>query len=144
MSGPGDAALEPSDLRRFAAFVVVGMVNTAVGYGLYAGFVWLGLGPQPALALSFVLGVLWNYVAHARFVFRTRGFDRLPFYVGVYAGIYVVNALVLAGLLRLGLGPIVAQALILPFAVVATYLGVGVALTGRLPIASRRPSDRRG
>lgn len=132
------------EIRRIIAFLVVGVVNTIVGYSIYAGLVWIGVGPQPALALAFALGVLWNYATHARFVFGTKGFARMPYYVGVYVAVYVFNALALAWLMRFGLGPLLAQALILPVAVVGTYLGAGAALTGRLPVAVRRPRPPRG
>ena len=133
-----------AELRRIVAFLVVGVVNTIVGYSIYAGLIWAGLPAQPALAIAFALGVVWNYVTHARFVFGTTGFARLPYYVGVYATVYAFNALALAGLMGLGVGPLVAQALILPVAVVGTYLGAGAALTGRLPAAATRLKRPRG
>ena len=132
-----------AELRRFAAFLVVGVVNTGVGYGLFALFLWLGLPPQPALALAFGLGVLWNYGAHARLVFGTSGLRRLPVYAAVYVAIYAGNAMALAWLLDRGIGPLLAQAIILPFAVVASFLGVRAALTGRLPAGAKPPSPRR-
>ena len=82
--------------RRFLRFVAVGIVNTAFGYGVYAALVLLGLPPQPALALAFAVGVVWNYATHARFVFGTEGYRRLVPYAAVYLGLYLLNAVALA------------------------------------------------
>ena len=89
---------------QFVRFVIVGLVNTGVGLALYAGFVRiLGWAPQPALAASFVLGVLWNYFSHARFVFGAKGFGRLVPYALAYIVIYVLNAWALRQLFEIAL-----------------------------------------
>ena len=121
-----------AELRRFARFMVVGLLNTAVGYGLYALFVVATpLGPQTALAASFALGVLWNYFTTARFVFDTRGIARLPAYVVAYLAVYALNALALSMAVAGGWRPLLAQALLVPFAAVLTYIAVSFALTYR-------------
>lgn len=53
---------------QFVRFILVGVVNTAVGYLIFAGFVLLSVPAQTALAAAFVLGVLWNFGTHARLV----------------------------------------------------------------------------
>ncbi|WP_420587378.1 GtrA family protein [Ruegeria sp.] len=117
----------------FLRFLVVGVVNTGFGYLLFALLLAAGLSAQPALALAFAGGVLWNYVTHARLVFGTGGVARLPVYVLAYLGLYGINALGLQALLSAGLPPIVAQGvLVLPIAVLA-YIVIGRVLTGRFP-----------
>lgn len=129
---------EPGSGRRdtgvtFLKFLAVGVLNTAFGYLAYSLLVLAGLGPQPALALAFALGICWNYMTHARLVFAARGLSRLPPYVAAYLVLYVLNAAGLAGLLRLGVGPLTAQAiLVLPAACIAFVL-IGRVLTGRFP-----------
>lgn len=118
------------EARRFARFLAVGVLNTGVGYGLYALLHLAGLPPQGALALAFAAGVAWNYLTHARLVFGTRGFRRLPAYVLAYLAIYLGNALALAGLTAAGLPPLLAQAAILPFAAAGAFLLIGRALGG--------------
>ena len=93
---------------RFGRFVAVGLVNTAVGYGIYAAGLAAGLPPQAALAVQFVLGVLWNYGMHARIVFACRGFARLPAYVGAYVLLWAVNALSLRTMQGAGFDPLTA------------------------------------
>ncbi len=125
------------DSKRFVRFLAVGVLNTAFGYVLYALLIWLGLAPQPALALSFAIGVLWNYLTHARLVFDQGGYQRLLPYVGAYGFIYLINAAALQAALSAGLAPLVAQALlVLPMATLAFIL-ISRVLTGRLPFLPR-------
>ena len=134
----GIAALWASpDARRFLKFLVVGFLNTIVGYVLYAGFVWVGVPPQPSLALSFALGVAWNFLTHGKLVFGTTGYGRLPHYLATYGFVYLCNAVALQVLLGRGISPLLAQGIILPFAAVGTFLLIGKALTGRWPIGGR-------
>lgn len=125
------------DARTFLKFLAVGVMNTMVGYLLYAAFVWVGFSPQPALACSFALGVAWNFLTHGKLVFGTKGYGRLPHYLAAYGFVYLCNAGTLQTLLGLGLGPLLAQALILPFAAAGTFLLLGKAMTGRWPIGGR-------
>lgn len=108
-----------------ARFLAVGVVNTAVGYGIYALAVLAGAPPQLALILQFVLGALWNFQMHARLVFAVRGWSRLPAYIGAYALIYGGNALALRLVMAQGVGALLAQLLILPFVVAASWLLIG-------------------
>ncbi|WP_171238988.1 GtrA family protein [Ruegeria sp. HKCCA5763] len=117
----------------FLKFLVVGVVNTAFGYVLYALLVALGLSPQPALALSYFGGVIWNYMTHARLVFGSRGLSRLPLYVLAYLLLYGINAIGLQALLSTGLSPFVAQGLLVLPAAMLAYVLIGRVLTGRFP-----------
>lgn len=108
--------------ERFARFILAGILNTGVAYAIYAALVLIGLSPQAALALSFVLGVLWNYIATARFVFDVNGFGRLPAYAACYVVLYAFNAFCLQVVLNAGIEPIFAQAMIVPFAAVISFV----------------------
>lgn len=120
---------------RFVKFILVGVLNTAFGYLLYALLIFLGIAPQPALAIAFFVGVLWNYLTHARLVFDQNGFNRIPAYAISYLLIYVLNSGALALLLRAGLHPLLAQAVLLPVIAVISFLLISKALTGRFPFS---------
>lgn len=125
-------------LTRFIRFLGVGVVNTGFGYGVYAGLILLHLAPQPALAVAFAIGILWNYTTHARLVFGTRGARKLLPYAGAYAVIYAINALALAWALQSGLTALLAQAiLVLPMACLSFVL-ISAVLTGHWPLISGR------
>ncbi|MCA8883554.1 MAG: GtrA family protein [Rhodobacteraceae bacterium] len=122
----------------FVKFLAVGVLNTAFGYVLYAVLVLAGLGPQAALALAFACGVVWNYFTHARLVFATKGAGRLPAYALVYLGLYGVNAAGLAGLLAIGLDPILAQAVLVLPAAALSFVFISRVLTDRFPWDPKR------
>ncbi|MGB3179085.1 MAG: GtrA family protein [Albidovulum sp.] len=125
-------------LWRFIKFLAVGVLNTAFGFAAYAVLIWAGLPPQPALAVSYVMGVIWNYGTHARLVFGAEGFKRLPLYALAYSLLYVINAVALAMMLKAGLPALWAQAvLVLPMAMIAFVL-VSYVLTGALPFGRRK------
>ena len=121
--------------RRPLAFIAVGVLNTAVGYGIFAAALAAGASPRRAVAAQFVLGGLWNFTTHRRLVFGTGGLSRLPAYTLGYVVIYLVNIALLEALMRAGLGPYAAQALAMP-AVVALSYGIVARTLGAAP---RRP-----
>ncbi len=125
------------EAMRFARFLAVGALNAVFGLGLYWLLVWVGLGPQRALAISFGLGVLWNFQTHGRLVFGTAGLRKLGPYILSYLFIYMVNALALHGLLSAGVGSYKAQALLVPMTALMSYGLISCVLTGHLPFAAR-------
>ncbi|WP_206237833.1 GtrA family protein [Novosphingobium terrae] len=81
-------------LVEIARYLVAGVVNTAFGYGLYAGLLWLGLDRYVAQAIGYVLGTGFNYLTYSRHVFTDAGPAKARF-VASYAVNYLIN---LAGL----------------------------------------------
>jgi putative flippase GtrA len=128
------ALMRDETFVRFVKFVLVGILNTAFGYLLYVLLVLIGLPPQFALALSYACGIVWNFFTHARLVFDHQGFGRLPHYAAAYLLLYGGNAIALEGLTRLGLPPLLAQAVILPFAAASAFILISRVLTGRFPL----------
>lgn len=98
--------------RRFLLFLLAGCVNTLFGYAVYGGLVLLGLVPQIALAFSTIAGLLFNFFSTSA-VFSSLDRRRLPRFLGVYAISFIANAWLLGLVIRAGLGPIVAQGLIM-------------------------------
>lgn len=124
----------PPVAARFLRFIVAGVVNTGVGYLLYAAFYMLTpLGPQRSLLVAFCLGVIWNYVTTSRFVFGAHGFSRLPAYALCYVAIYALNAKALAWAVAAGWSPLLAQAVLAPLVAVCTFVLMSVLLTWRRP-----------
>lgn len=105
-------------------FLVVGGLNTLVGYSLFAIFILVGVSTAVALGAATVLGVLFNFFSFDRMVFRSGEVRRLPRFILFYCVQFVVNLALLRGLGQLGLGPILAQMLILPILSVASFLAM--------------------
>jgi len=143
---PGDSAVEPAGpaegarrgslrallvrRREQILFVVVGVWNTAFGYGVFALFYWLLRGSVPAtviLLLSYAVAVTNNFLCHKYIVFRTRGghAGEILRFVVVYVPILVANLIVLPLALRtLPLNAYVIQAVYMLVVVVLSYLGL--------------------
>ena len=124
-------------MRQIVRFILIGVVNTIVGFVVYAILVMLGIVPQIALAIAFVMGVLWNFWTHARFVFNSRGLSPLPAYALCYVGIYAFNSITLAAALRIGMGPLIAQGLIAPIAAIFSFFMISKVLTGQFPFIGK-------
>ena len=118
------------------AFLVVGVINTAVGFGI---FVVCSLsvghlvdqrfgkvtGTLVTIAVSHVLGALFAFVMHRRFVFQVRGhvlrdLARLESVFLVGLGI---TAVALPTLVELGMDRIPAQAIIVGCSTLLSYFG---------------------
>lgn len=118
------------------AFVVVGVINGIVGFGIFvACSVTVGrlvdhlfgkvAGSLVTVVIMYVLSVLFAFVMHRRFVFRVRGHvlrDFLRFW-SVYLTAIGINAVALPVLVELGLPRIPAQAIIVVFNALLSYFG---------------------
>ena len=107
---------------RFLRFLVVGSVNTAVGYGLF----YLALIVLPttfaALCASTVVAILFSFATMGRLVFGSRDPRRIGRFLAVYAVIFIYNAAGLAVLESVGVTPQLGGLLLLPIAVGLSYL----------------------
>ena len=57
---------------RFPQFVLVGILNTAFGYGCFALFIYLGLHYTIAVLLGTCLGILFNFKTLGHLVFKNK------------------------------------------------------------------------
>jgi len=106
----------------FARFLVVGVVNTIFGYGVFYLLLVAGLAPTPALALATLSGVVFNFFTTGRVVFANSDATRLWRFALVYGIVFVVNAALLEGGIGLGLGAPLSQALLLAPCVALSYV----------------------
>jgi len=82
----------------FARFLLVGLVNTGVGYGVYLLLLqWIGY--ELAYAAAYIVGIVFAYLLNSLFVFRSpvrlRTALRYPF---VYLAQYLFGSLLLFGM----------------------------------------------
>jgi hypothetical protein len=76
----------------FIRFLLVGVLNTAFSYLLYASLILIGLKYLMAFSISYVAGVLFNFQTIGRLVFKNKNNKLLFRFVGVYVVIYLLNA----------------------------------------------------
>lgn len=128
LSGPDGPLLRLIKDRRIA-FLIVGSINTIVGFGWFTlfaytiGQVW---GYMAALGFAHVASVLCAFVLYRRFVFRVRGRvlrDLLRFEM-VYLTALAVNAVLLPLLVEVGkIQVLLAQAMIVVATTLVSYFG---------------------
>ena len=105
----------------FLRFGVVGLLNAAFGYAVFALLVLAGVWPGAALVVGAAAGVAFNFQTSRRLVFRSAG--RALRFVAVYGVALTLNWVMLRALQEFGLSDLVGQALlVLPIAVVS-FLG---------------------
>lgn len=107
---------------QFLRFLVVGALNTLFGYSVFAGLVLAGVPPVPALVLTYVVGVIFNFFTTRRFVFSRSARASLARFVAAYAVIYLFNQGLYKAMEAAGAGPLLAQALCLPPVAVFSFL----------------------
>ena len=120
MTDEGASRARAAEIARFLA---AGVVNTAFGFGLYAGLVLLGMPVAAALLLATVAGVFFNFFTFGALAFRRLDMRRLPRFLAAYGVIYVFNLALLESVRRLSpLGPITSQLACLVLVAPAAYV----------------------
>jgi putative flippase GtrA len=112
-------------------FVIVGGVNTVLGYGLFAAF-WLTLGAHigylGSLYASYAVAIVAAFTLHRRFTFRVHGTGSVVVDFLRFAGVHVVSLAINTVALPLlveagGLYPLVAQAIVVVVTTIVSYFG---------------------
>jgi putative flippase GtrA len=107
---------------QFIRFLLVGVLNAAIGYALFVMFSAAGLSAGPALALTYVFGSIANFFTTGGLVFRASN-PRLIFrFLATYVVVYFVNLACLHGLMTMGTPKLLAQAILVPFVAVLSFL----------------------
>lgn len=107
---------------QFTKFVVVGLFNTVLGYTIYAGITLNGSSASSALIFTYAIAVPLNFFTTGRLVFNNSRMKPLFSFIVAYAGIFILNWAALRLAMNIGLGPLVSQALIVPFISILSYL----------------------
>lgn len=113
-----------SPRQKMARFVGVGLINTLVGYGIYAALVALRVPYLIALLIATIAGVTFNYFSIGRLVFKSTGGLIIFFkFIAAYGVVYFANAIGLeVSINYLALDPYSGGALCLPPSVVLSWL----------------------
>lgn len=75
----------------FIRFVLVAILNTAFGYGLFAFFIWIGLHYTLATLLSTIIGILFNFKTYGILVFKNKSNRLIVRFLAVYVFLYLCN-----------------------------------------------------
>lgn len=75
----------------FVRFLIVGVGNTLVGYGLFSVFLYLNLHYTLSALLATILGVLFNFFTTGRYVFFNNNNRLIIRFISVYIVVYLFN-----------------------------------------------------
>lgn len=125
MTAAGDRGASEAGRRKtiaqFLRFLVVGAVNTLFGYAVFAGLVLAGMPPMPALVITYVVGVAFNFMTTGKYVFGGARREAFLRFVAAYVVIYLFNVALFQAFTWVGASPLVAQALCVPIVAVFSF-----------------------
>lgn len=109
--------------RRFNRFILVGILNTAVGYTIFFIALKVGLQYPLAIAVATILGTLFNFKSIGVLVFGISGYSQILRFIGVYLVIYIFNVLGVATLISFNLSEWLAGLILMcPLALLSYHL----------------------
>jgi putative flippase GtrA len=125
--GPAVSMLEKlsvtgSDFHQLLRFIIVGMLNTAFGYAVFAIIYLLTRAPVVAIVMGTIIGVIFNFFTTGRIVFENNQVSRLIPFALNYAVTCVLNILLFKFLQNLGLQVFIAQFVCLPPMVLIAFV----------------------
>jgi putative flippase GtrA len=116
---------QTTELRRFVVYGVVGALNTALCYLLFAALVdWCGWHHHVALAVDYAFGTVLGYVLHRASTFADRRRLRRAFekYAVTLLLTFAANFALLDAIIRTELlGTLAGQAVAMTFATLVSY-----------------------
>jgi putative flippase GtrA len=83
-------------------YLLVGSLNTAVGYGVYCLMLTAGLNFAGASLFSLVFGVILSFFTLGRYVFLSQLRGRFAKFLLVWAVLYIFNVTVIATVISFG------------------------------------------
>lgn len=99
-------------------FGLVGLVNSAFGFTVFAILLLAGFWPTAALVATMIAAIAFNFQTSRRLVFRSPG--HVARFIGVYAAVLIINLAALSLFGWCGLTDLESQALLtLPIAAVS-------------------------
>ena len=79
----------------FVKFILVGILNTAFGYLVFAALLYFGLHYTLAVVLSTIAGVIFNFKTTGTLVFKNNNNKLIFKFVAVYALTCIIGIMVL-------------------------------------------------
>lgn len=107
--------------REVLAFLAVGLLNTAFGYGVFAVIYLITASHRIAIVVATAIGVCFNYFTTGRLVFSGSGVRVFLRFVGAYALICTVNIVLVDTAAVWGTGALSAQAIALGLVVPLSF-----------------------
>lgn len=105
---------------RSIRFLLIGGVNTAFSYCIYAFFLFLGMNYALSNFLALIIGIFFSFRTQGKFVFRNTERRLFGRFVVVWIIIYFANIFLIRELIQWGLDAYISGALsIIPIAILS-------------------------
>lgn len=114
------------ETARFLRYLATGALNTGFGYASYAALVLTGMPLWLAVTGSTGMAIAFNFYSYGGLVFGDTSARVLPRFLVFYFALGLGNFALLHVLEGLGIGPLLAQALLLPVLAVAGFAGMRI------------------
>jgi len=116
----------PSTVRTFIGFILAGGTATVINYGLFAGLYLVGANYLVASAVGYTSGIAVSFTINRFLVFTesSRGSHKFFRYTLVYLGALGVQLALLELGVRIGIEPLIANAISLAIVVIANYFAI--------------------
>lgn len=97
--------------RRAIRFILIGAINTAFSYAIYAFFLYFGLSYLLSSLLALMAGILFSFKTQGKFVFQNTENHLLGRFIVAWLLIYCANVLLIKLLMGLELNAYISGAL---------------------------------
>ena len=108
--------------HQIVRFLLVGALNSSIGYAIYACLLRVGLPYAAASLGALVLGILVSFRTQGALVFGNRDYRLIFRFAACWGAIFVLNTLFIGWLIGRGLGPYFAGAIALVPIATFSYL----------------------
>lgn len=109
--------------KQIVSFILVGLLNTAFGYGVYTLFIYLGFNYVSAALYATIIGVFFNFKTIGKIVFGSNENGLIFKFIAVYVVVFIVNVLCIKIFKSVGFNDYIAGFLAIgPYAIVSFIL----------------------
>ena len=88
--------------QQILAYIIVGFINTAFGYGLFCLFIFCSIRYQLAVMFATIIGVLFNFNTIGKLVFKNKNNFLIFRFIMVYSIQYFINISLIKLITELG------------------------------------------
>lgn len=107
--------------KQFIRFLIIGTINTAFSYSIYAFFLFLGLHYAQANLIALIFGIFFSFKTQGALVFKNSE-NRLFFrFLLCWLFIYSCNIGIISELLKYGFDAYISGALAIPLITIFSY-----------------------